>query len=262
MKFNHILFSDIETVPAHKNFADLGEIEADLFRKKFRSKIDEKLKLIDVAVPAAHMPTVLEAVYQENAALCSEFCKIVSTGFGYILGEDASAELRIKVNVSGDEQWLLAQAADLMGHKVFTKLCGHNFENFDGPMMGRRSIINHVRLPDLLHTFGKKPWEMPWIDTMKWWAMGEYNYKCSLERMCFALGIETPKGEMDGSMVKDFFYGETPGKEDLPFGKFGKESDRFADIRKYQGGDIVALVNGFLRLNGEAIIPPNRIVYA
>jgi hypothetical protein len=105
---------------------------------------------------------------------------------------------------------------------------------------------------------GKKSYDLAWIDTMKIWAFNEWNYKCSLDRLCFVLGVQSPKGEMNGAMVKDLFYNTGAPEDSLPF---DGEEERFAEIAKYQGGDIVALVNCFLRLNNEPIIPEDKIKY-
>lgn len=185
-------------------------------------------------------------------------------GFGYFSGD----ELRIKVTVSKDEKALLLEAAKLIDmmtadgkYQRFSKICGHNFNGFDGPIMGRKMVMHGIRIPNLLNPMGKKTWDLAWLDTMVLWSMGEWNGKCSLDRMCYALGIDTPKGEISGADVKDYFYGATPTPDDLPFGKFDKEEARFGVIAKYQGGDIVALAQSFLKLHGEPLIPANKIVF-
>jgi uncharacterized protein YprB with RNaseH-like and TPR domain len=51
-------------------------------------------------------------------------------------------------------------------------LCGHNAKEFDIPFLARRMIINQI-LPDKLNLFGKKPWEIPHLDTLELWKFGD-----------------------------------------------------------------------------------------
>lgn len=268
-KYTNILFTDIETVPQFQHYSDLGERDRDVFEKKFSKLIIEHAKGISNSpnlVPEVAFEDQLEhykeILYQQNAALHAEFCKIVSIGFGYItVNEARQPELRIKVNVSDDEVILLNEFKKMADNKMFNYLCGHNFFDFDGPILCRRSVINGIKIPYLLDPTDKKSWDLCWKDTMKIWSYGEWNAKISLDRMCYALGVETPKGEMDGSEVKDYFYGLTRPPEELPFGKYDKKEERFKAIGKYQAGDIVALANCFLRLMNEPVIASQNIRY-
>ena len=54
-------------------------------------------------------------------------------------------------------------------NKTKHKLCGHNSKEFDIPFIARRMIIHNMPLPDKLNLFGKKPWEIPHLDTMDLW---------------------------------------------------------------------------------------------
>jgi hypothetical protein len=40
-------------------------------------------------------------------------------------------------------------------------------QEFDIPFLARRMIINQIALPDKLNLFGKKPWEIPHLDTLE-----------------------------------------------------------------------------------------------
>jgi hypothetical protein len=57
----------------------------------------------------------------------------------------------------------------------------------DIPFMARR-IINQIPLPDKLNLFGKKPWEIPHLDTLELWKF-DYKHYTSLKLMCKVLGI-------------------------------------------------------------------------
>lgn len=267
-KFSNILFTDIETTPSVEHFSLLGERGREVFEKKFKRQLLEKSE--------KHTGTKEEALselWQDHAALHAEFNRIVSVGFGYFalvnkdlkgdaLWHSDNVEFKVKTMVSKDEVATLNESARIMRLPNFSKICGHNFNDFDGPMYGRRMMVNQVPIPDLIATMNKKNWDLPWIDTMKIWACHEWGSKISLDRLCYALDVPTPKADMDGSQVKDLYYGaELPDKETLPFGKYEKEEFRFQAIGKYQAGDIVALANVFLRLNNENVIPEEKIKY-
>jgi hypothetical protein len=104
-------------------------------------------------------------------------------------------------------------------------------------------IINGLALPPLLRIAGKKPWELPFIDTMELWKFGEYKNFASLNLLAFSLGIPTPKDDMDGSMVAEIYWQE----KDLP------------RIAVYCQKDVVTAAQVYLRMNGEPMIAPENI---
>lgn len=260
-KYQGILFTDLESIPKAQHFADLVERDKEVFEHKFRRQLLEKSEKHEGTKSDA-----LEELWQDNAALHAEFCKIVSIGMGYFWASKEKPndfEFRVKSVVHEDEKIVLKAFFDALGTGNFHKICGHNFFDFDGPIIGRRAKINRMTLPSILDIGEKKPWEISWIDTMKLWAFGVFNEKISLDRLCYALDVPTPKGEMSGGRVKDLYYGLTPSKHELPFEKveYDKKEVRFEAIGKYQGGDIVATANVFLRLNGEECIPEGKVIY-
>lgn len=274
-KFQGILFADAETVPKAQHFSELGERDQQVFRDKFKKEIqDHALKVTDISATMGEYGTIeaqmndfYEGLWQSKAALLAEFCKIVSIGMGYFWPVSKEKpnefEFRVKSVVHEDEKVVLKAFFDALGTGNFHKICGHNFFDFDGPIIGRRAKINRMALPSILDVSDRKPWEISWIDTMKLWAFGVFNEKISLDRLCYALDVPTPKGEMSGGRVKDLFYGLKPQKDELPFEKieYDKKEVRFEAIGKYQGGDVVATANVFLRLNNEDVIPESKIVY-
>ena len=90
--------------------------------------------------------------------------------------------------------------------RKFAKLCAHNGKEFDFPYIARRLLINGMELPPVLNVGGRKPWEVPFADTMELWKFGDYKHYCSLELLTAVLGIPTPKDDIDGSMVADVYY--------------------------------------------------------
>lgn len=82
-----------------------------------------------------------------------------------------------------------------------TAVIGHNVSGFDLRFLMQRYIVNSIRPPFVLKRAAEaKPWESEKVfDTMVQFA-GVGN-RISLEKLCLALGIQSPKGDMDGSMV-------------------------------------------------------------
>ena len=117
-------------------------------------------------------------------------------------------------------------------------LCAHNGKEFDFPYIARRMIIQKIDLPFKLNLFGKKPWEIPHLDTLELWKFGDYKHFTSLKLLTKILGIPSPKDDIDGSQVRDVFYNEN-------------DIDR---IIIYCEKDVLAVAQIFLRLrNGELL---------
>ncbi len=85
-----------------------------------------------------------------------------------------------------------------------TTVVGHNVSAFDLRFLAQRSIVHGLR-PHLTiaRAASAKLWESDKVyDTMvQWCGVGS---RISLDKLCKALGIKTPKGELDGSKVWDY----------------------------------------------------------
>lgn len=97
-------------------------------------------------------------------------------------------------------------------------IVGHNI-GWDLRFIAQRCVINGVPINKKFLPFDAKPWEM--ADTMTLWA-GSGN-KISLDRLCAALGVESPKGEIDGSKIAEYF-----------------EAGKLAEIIAYNRADVEA----------------------
>ena len=122
-------------------------------------------------------------------------------------------------------------------------MCGHNAKEFDFPFMGRRIIINGLKLPAPLNIAGKKPWEIAHLDTMELWKFGDYKNYTSLNLLTHVFGIPTPKDDISGADVARVYYEEG----DLP------------RIVKYCEKDVVALINLFLNFQGNDLVSEDNI---
>jgi len=150
-----VLFLDIETVPQTYHFTELEEKAKHLFESKTRF-MQNDLKTYD-------------QLYDERAGIYAEFGKIVCISVGIINETRTGKQLRMKSFYHEDEETLLKQFKALLDDRYNSDkhiLCGHNAKEFDFPYISRRMLINGIKLPYLLDTAGKKPWEVSNLDTM------------------------------------------------------------------------------------------------
>lgn len=218
-----VLFLDIETVPQYEDWQNLSEIEQKLWDKKTIF-----LRKDDISA---------EDFYGERAGIMAEFGKIICISIGML---DKSNTLKIKSFANDDETKLLNDFGQIFNSSRLRNviLCAHNGKEFDFPWIARRFLINGMQPPIPFQMFGKKPWEIPHLDTMELWKFGDYKSFISLELMAHIFGIPTPKDDIDGSMVAEIYY---------------KERDLNRIIR-YCEKDILTLANIFRRLRQESLL--------
>jgi len=190
---NNILFLDIETVPQYEDFNSVPRDLQELYAKKTIYQRKEE-----------YTP---EEFYNK-AGIWAEFGKIVCISVGYFVMSKPIREFRI-TSFYGDEKKLLGDFKELLENH-FSKnknvLCAHNGKEFDFPYIARRMLINGIVLPNKLNLFGKKPWEVPHLDTLELWKFGDFKHYSSLKLLTSIFGIPSPKDDIDGSQVRDVYY--------------------------------------------------------
>lgn len=228
--FESILFFDIETVPVVYNYNDLDEEGTKLFdSKNARFLTPDKTE---------------EQVYGEKAGILAEFARVVCISVGFINETRTGRQIRIASFAHEDEETLLTQFVRLLeDHPKYTVLCGHNSKEFDIPFICRRLLINGMKLPHILNIAGKKPWEISHLDTMELWKFGDFKAYTSLALLCYVFKIPTPKDDISGADVARVFYEENDLKR----------------IKVYCEKDVVALIQLFLRMNGEPLVDQEEI---
>ena len=107
-------------------------------------------------------------------------------------------------------------------------------------------MINQLPLPEHLQLSGKKPWETSLVDTMELWKFGDYKSYTSLKLVAAVLGIDTPKDDIDGSMVRDVYYND----HDLQ------------RIVTYCQKDVVTVANIIMRFKQLALLEKENIFIA
>ena len=123
-------------------------------------------------------------------------------------------------------------------------LCGHNAKEFDFPYIARRMIIHGLKVPAKLNLMGKKPWEVPHLDTMEMWKFGDYKHYTSLKLLTHILQIPSPKDDISGADVAQVYYRDN-------------DIDRIA---RYCEKDVVAVAQILLRLRGEKILEEDELI--
>ena len=228
-----ILFLDIETVSQYATFAEVPDDWGMLWRRKAENMMRDK-------------PTATPEELYDRAAIYAEFGKIICISCGVLSGPSADRKLLLKSFAGDDEKELLLNFYDLLhrwGSESQKFLCAHNGKDFDFPYLCRRMIIHGMKLPSVLNLSGKKPWEVPHIDTMELWKFGEYKSFISLNLLAHTLGIPTPKDDIDGSQVGEVYWSQ----RDLP------------RIVTYCQKDVATVAQVYLRLHGETLIRPENI---
>ena len=234
----NILFLDIETVPEFENFDDLSPTLQELFATK--TSYQRNPNGAD-EIPAKD--------FYEKAGIWAEFGKIICISVGYFVKSKTKRSFRTKSFFGVDETQILSGFNSLLeGHFSDSKyvLCGHNAKEFDFPFIARRLIVHQIPLPEKLNLFGKKPWEIPHLDTMELWKFGDFKHYTSLQLLSETLKIPSPKDDIDGSQVATIFYKE-------------KDIQRIAD---YCEKDTVAVAQLYLRYNNEPLLTTEELVHA
>ena len=232
MNLEHILFLDIETVPETENFAALDPEMQALWENKTQYQRKDEYTPKD---------------FYDRAGIWAEFGKIICISAGYFTFKGDIRHFRV-TSFFGVEKKILLDFSNLMNNHFNQPqhvLCGHNAKEFDIPFIARRMIINQIAIPHKLNLFGKKPWEVPHLDTLELWKFGDYKHFTSLKLLTKVLGIPSSKNDIDGSQVGHVFYVE-------------KDIDR---IVTYCEKDVIAVAQVFLRLRRQELLAEDEILH-
>ncbi len=231
-ELNNILFLDIETVPQYEHWNDVPEETQHLFGLKTQYQRKDEF-------------TPKE--FYERAGIWAEFGKIICISVGYFVEKENNLQLRVTSFAGSNENEILLDFKDLLdthfNHKKHL-LCAHNGKEFDFPYIARRMVINGITLPKKLNLFGKKPWEVPHLDTMELWKFGDFKHYTSLSLLTHILGIPSPKQDIDGSEVANVFF---------------KDKD-ITRIIRYCENDTIAVAQLLLKFNNLPILEKKNIL--
>jgi DNA polymerase elongation subunit (family B) len=195
----NVLFIDIETAPAAKQYDLLPEPFRELWHEKFQRQLKEG--------------ETIEEQFFNNAGIYAEFGKVICISAGMLKKDDNGMQkLRIRSFAGNEEHAVLSGFADML-NKHYSNIekycfCGHNINEFDIPYLCRRMLVNGIGLPVLLDIGGLKPWQIKNIDTMQHWKFGDYKSYTSLKLLAALFNIPTPKDDISGKDVGRVYWHE------------------------------------------------------
>ncbi|RDK88578.1 3'-5' exonuclease [Marinirhabdus gelatinilytica] len=231
INLEHILFLDIETVPEFATFDELEETTQILYDQKTNYQRKGEYTAEE---------------FYDRAGIWAEFGKIICISVGFFKMQGDVRKFRV-TSFHGEEISLLKEFKRML-ESHFNRpqhvLCAHNGKEFDFPYIARRMIIRGITLPFKLNLLGKKPWEVPHLDTLELWKFGDYKTFTSLKLLAHVLGIPSPKDDIDGSQVRDVFYEEN-------------DIDR---IITYCEKDTVTVAQIVLKLRNEALLVEDEVI--
>ncbi len=233
--FSDLLFLDIETVPSNSAYEELDEEWKALWAKKAQYFVGEESE------------EAYRDAYSDRAGIFSEFGKIIVVGVGLFSAFSMEKkEFRVKAISNDNEKKLLEEFISVIDQisKPNLRLVAHNGKEFDFPYLSRRMLIQGLPIPNCLDNSGKKPWEIPHLDTMEMWKFGDRKNFTSLDLLAKLFDVPSSKSDIDGSMVSEVYYKE-------------KNLER---ISQYCMEDVVVCAQVFLRLKGYSSMSPEEII--
>jgi 3'-5' exonuclease len=238
IKPEDLLIIDIETASVQPGFEELDENWKLLWEEKVNRVLPE-------AVTAAEF-------YPLRAGVMAEFSKIICISLAYFTREH-HLKMRVKSFYGDNEQSLLndflATVQKIESYNNKWCFAGHNIKEFDIPFICRRLLINNISIPRFLDFQNMKPWETNIVDTFQYWRFGDFKNYTSLKLLAFAMGVPSPKDDIDGSMVGELYWKGTPDERMV----------NMKHIANYCQKDVITTGNIILRFKNMPVIPETDI---
>lgn len=195
------IYLDIETIGT-EDPEIIAEIAAEIQPPKTMSKPETIAKW-----EAEEKPALVKAAVGKTA-FDGALGKIICIGWKFGGGDAWTRSVVEGATCALNEADVLRAFFDhvretLEHHHVRATIIGHNIIGFDLRFLWQRAAINGVKPPPCI-PFNAKPWDDGVYDTMLRWNP-ETGKRISLDRLCRALKIQSPKGDMDGSKVWDAY---------------------------------------------------------
>ena len=220
----HNVFLDIETVPNQS--------------PEYRAKVRETIK-----PPASYKkPESIAEWMAENADAAVDEA-IAKTSFDPALGHICSIAWAVgdgEINQTmigwsvDDERSVIKAFFNCLPQMGMCRFIGHYITGFDLRFIMCRAIVLGVKVPTLWPR-DPKPWDQNVFDTMTAWAGARGTI--SLDKLCEALSIESPKGALDGSQIAQAWA-----------------DGRFDEIAAYNRADVVAVREVFRKFEAVGLV--------
>ena len=213
------IFPDIETVGT----TDPAVIERIAAGIKPPGNL-KKAESIEKWIAEEKQAAVDEAV--RKTAFDGTYGRIVCIGYAI---DDKSALAACGEDEAQLIRGFYAALAEHYDHRFGVTVVGHNVLGFDLKFLWQRSVVHNIQPPKYI-PFKAKPWDGQVFDTMVEWN-SDKDRRISLDSLCKTLGITSPKGELDGSKVGEYF-----------------QAKRYEEIATYCAGDVEATRKVYQRL--------------
>jgi len=224
------LAAEIEAIRAPGNYKDAEKIAAWLSNEG-QQKAQALRDAFDADVDATYRKTGLDGAYGQ---ICAIGFAVDDAAPQTVWSNDWQAPA-CEAELLEDFYIALGDVISPAAERSLT-VVGHNVASFDLRFMVQRSIVNRVRPHGVIARAAQaKPWESDKVfDTMVQWA-GVGN-RISLDKLCKALGIQSPKGDITGATVWD-----------------AVQAGRIAEVADYCAGDVVATREVHRRLTFQTV---------
>jgi DNA polymerase elongation subunit (family B) len=230
----NLFILDIETVSEYEDHHLLSDEWKELWTEKIQRSLPPDIS------PGEYYP--------KRAGILAEFAKVVCISIGFFKKENDRLQLRVKSFCSHDEKEILVNfintICQLQKHENKWYFTGHNIKEFDIPFLCRRMLMNSLPIPACFDFQNMKPWETPVIDTLHMWRFGDYKHYTSLKLLAAALGVPSPKDDIDGSQVGNIYWQEKDLKR----------------IALYCQKDVATVANVMLRFKNLPVLTEEQIV--
>src|SRR5690606_21610052 len=181
-QINNLLVFDIESVSEYKSLDELHSKNP-----KMAQLWSKRCEFLRSSTKYGNENKTDEELYFDKAPLHPEFAKPIAVSLGVIRFDDKDKDSQITIHLfnlgNSEERKLLEETINTIksaeekrnknGYKI--QLAGHNIKRFDVPFLGKRILINGMKLPESLQVFGKKPWEVNQFDTSEFWSFGSFS---------------------------------------------------------------------------------------
>lgn len=230
--FDMFLFLDMETVPEYKSFDELETFnpkKAEIWKEKQHQMIIDKYPDL--------VGSGYEKTYWERAALYAEYNKIVAITLG---AAGLKTSPQTNTFYGNDEKSIIDRAITTINTLINpitrpnTRIWGYYSNRFDIPVLYKKTLMHQLSLPMCFSFHMLKPWDTQCKDVYDLWNVMMGERIGSLDLLSAIFGIESPKEEMDGSMVKYAFYNDGDTKK----------------IANYCNRDVITTINLLRKMSG------------
>lgn len=197
MLYKNLFYFDIETAGQYKNLNEF-EISDERGSNLFKKKYDKNPFMSE------RHNSVYDA-YLEYSPIFSTFGKIVCISFGYF--HDKNEKGYTVMSITGEEKEIVLEFNKLL-QKVSQKgmyLSGYRITSFDIPWVLHKLNKYNIIPSKIIDIYGNKPWDIHVVDLADEWKQ-KFKYYNTFDEVTYELDIDSPKDDIDGSMVHDIYW--------------------------------------------------------